>query len=106
MPLPVPILVGSSGEGRGGAQGVGQAWVWPRGWWTQHVHPDGVSDLDCESEPHRDGEGHPGDETGPDLCFSLSHYDNHQPREVHKHPGVSHDPASAHLEHRVWAGGP
>ena len=69
-----------------GAQGVVQAWVWPGGWWTQHIHPDVVSDLDCESEPHWDRGGYPGGKMGPDLCFSLSLYDSHQPQEVHKHP--------------------
>ena len=48
----------------------------------------------------------PGDETRPNLCFSLRLYDTHQLQEVHKHPGVSHEPASAHLEHHVQAGGP
>ncbi|XP_069400108.1 protein CD300H-like isoform X2 [Ovis canadensis] len=31
-------------------------------------------------------------------CYS------HQHREVHRLPRLSHDPASAHLEHRVWSG--
>lgn len=60
MPLTVPAWPGGFWKGAGrGAQGVGQAWAWPWGWWTQHIHPDGVSDLDCESEPQWDGEEGP-----------------------------------------------
>ena len=48
----------------------------------------------------------PGKETGPAFCFSLSPCYSHRPREVHRLPRLSHEPASAHLEHCIWSGDP
>ncbi|OWK14701.1 hypothetical protein Celaphus_00001665, partial [Cervus elaphus hippelaphus] len=50
--------------------------------------------------------GNQGKETGPALCFSLSPCCSHQPREAHRLPRLSHDPARAHLEHRIRSGDP
>ncbi|XP_025135227.3 CMRF-35-like molecule 4 isoform X2 [Bubalus bubalis] len=48
----------------------------------------------------------PGEGNGACLLLCPHPCYSHRPREVHRLPRLSHESASAHLEHRIWSGDP
>ena len=48
----------------------------------------------------------PGEGNGACLLLCPHPCYSHRPREVHRLPRLSHEPASAHLEHCIWSGDP